>query len=164
MMARLKVYRTHLGFYETIVAAPSQAAALKVWDVRQNLFAEGAADVTDDPDAVKAALAAPGVPLKRTAGSKQPYTADPSAPALPEAGTAKREKPRPDRRALDEAEAALASVKGREAREQAELDARRRALEDELHTAQTRWRGEQKTAEAAVDRARADYRKAGGKR
>ena len=161
-MARLKVFRTHLGFYETVVAAPSQAAALKAWDVRQNLFAEGAAEITDDPDAVKAALASPEVPLKRAAGSKGAFATDPAAPTLPERAKARKARPKPDRRALDDAEAALASVEARQADELAELDARRHALEDELHTAQARLRTERKAADAAVEKARIAYQKACG--
>jgi hypothetical protein len=37
--AKLKAYQAQIGFYDTVVAAPSQAAALRVWGVRQNLFA-----------------------------------------------------------------------------------------------------------------------------
>ena len=53
---RLKVFQVHLGFFETVVAAPSQAAALRAWGTHQNLFADGQARVTDDPQAVEAAL------------------------------------------------------------------------------------------------------------
>ena len=45
---RLKVYRTELGFFDTVVAAPNQSAALEAWGVHQNLFAEHRAAVTAD--------------------------------------------------------------------------------------------------------------------
>src|SRR6185295_9593372 len=63
--SRLKVYATHIGLHEWLVAAPSQKAALKAWDVRENLFATGAAKVVTDPKAVKLAMTAPGDPVAR---------------------------------------------------------------------------------------------------
>ena len=69
---RMKVFQTKLGFYDTVVAASSQAAALHAWGVHQNLFASGQARITDDVQAVKAALANPETPLKRPVGSKDP--------------------------------------------------------------------------------------------
>ena len=68
-MRRLKVFQVHLGFYDTVVAAPSQAAALRAWGTHQNLFADGQARVTDDPQAIEAALAYPETPLKRASVS-----------------------------------------------------------------------------------------------
>jgi hypothetical protein len=68
-MAARKVYRAHLGFYDTVVAAHSQQSALASWGSSQDLFHLGIAKPTDDPDAVKAALAKPGIVLKRPAGS-----------------------------------------------------------------------------------------------
>ena len=66
---RLKTYEARLdGLHDYIVAARSQADALAAWDVRQDLFAQGAACVTEDSAAVKAALASPGDVLRRPAG------------------------------------------------------------------------------------------------
>src|SRR5205085_10312942 len=56
---KLKVFQAQIGFYDTVVAAPSQAAALRAWGIRQNLFADGLARTTDEPQAVEAALATP---------------------------------------------------------------------------------------------------------
>ena len=56
---KLKVFQAQLGFYDTVVAAPSQAAALRAWGVHQNLFADGLARITDEEHAVEAALAQP---------------------------------------------------------------------------------------------------------
>ena len=67
----LKVFRAHLGFYDTAVAAPSRAAALKAWGSRQNLFREGVASETKDPRAVTAALAKPGVVLRPAGGDRR---------------------------------------------------------------------------------------------
>ncbi len=59
---RLKVFMTQIGFHNWLVAAPSQKAALEAWDVKENLFAIGAAKVVTDEDCIKLALQTPGVP------------------------------------------------------------------------------------------------------
>lgn len=76
-MPRLKAFQAHLGFFDTVVAAPSQKAALQAWGSRQDLFRDGTAKPASDPDAVSAALAHPGVVLKRLAGSKDPFSEQP---------------------------------------------------------------------------------------
>jgi len=65
----LKVFQAHLGFYDTVIAAPSQKAALEAWGAGKAAFAKGFAKVTNDPLAVESALADPGVVLKRPFGS-----------------------------------------------------------------------------------------------
>jgi hypothetical protein len=62
---RLKVFQAQIGFYDTVVATPSQAAALRAWGVRQDLFAAGQARIADDAQAIDAALAHPDTPLRR---------------------------------------------------------------------------------------------------
>ena len=63
---RLKVYRTHIGFEDWVVAAPNQKAALAAWGVHADLFAAGLATVTDDEEAVAAARRTPGRPVSMT--------------------------------------------------------------------------------------------------
>lgn len=68
---RLKTYASRLdGLHDYVVAAPNQAEALKAWDVRQNLFQEGLATVTDEDSAVKATTARPGTVFRRRTGTK----------------------------------------------------------------------------------------------
>jgi hypothetical protein len=68
---RLKVYASRLdGLHDYVVAAPNQGEALKAWDVRQNLFQEGLASITDEASAVKAATAKPGRVLRRRVEAK----------------------------------------------------------------------------------------------
>lgn len=176
---KLKVFQARIGFYDTVVAAPSQAAALRAWGVHQNLFAGGEARVADDPDAVKAALAHPETPLKRAIGSKDPFGLEAKLPEVPDAPRPKtpakpsaKAKPEPpakppmkapaDRTALDAAEAALRKLD--EARKGEEADLRRR--QDELETAkaaaQHAYVEGRKAATAAVVAARQAYRRAGG--
>ncbi len=174
-MARLKVFRAQMGFFESVVAAPSQKAALEAWGVRQDLFHEGLAEPTRDPEAVEAAVARPGAPLRRAAGSQDPFTADPAPPQAPErsppkaaarrpaVGGGSAKLPPPDRSALDAAERALAEEEAERRRgadalaaEQARLDERKRGLETES-------RDRRRRLERAVAKARRAYENAGGK-
>ncbi|QIP10084.1 cell envelope biogenesis protein TolA [Bradyrhizobium symbiodeficiens] len=66
---KLKTYQTSLGFYDQAIAAPSMKAALEAWGASSNLFHQGAAKETDDPDVVAATMAKPGVVLRRPVGS-----------------------------------------------------------------------------------------------
>ena len=83
MPRMLKVFQAHLGFYDTVVAAPSRAAALKAWGSRQDLFRDGSAKETQDAQAIEAARAKPGIVLRRVAGSKAPFSENPGLPSLP---------------------------------------------------------------------------------
>jgi hypothetical protein len=48
-------------------------AALDAWGADSNLFHQGAAKQSEDPDVIAATMAAPGVVLKRPAGSRGPF-------------------------------------------------------------------------------------------
>ena len=107
-LRRLKVFAARLGFYDTVVAAPSQAAALRAWGVHRDLFADGDAQPTTDAAAVAAATAHPEIPLKRPVGSTGAFEVDPSGlpkvPAPPSPGRSRpprqgrRPRPVPDGR------------------------------------------------------------------
>lgn len=118
-MAKLKVFHATLGFFETVVAAPSKKAALQAWGAHQDLFATGAADLSGNEEAQTAALARPGVVLRRAIGSTGLFeeAADLGALKLPKAKSASRKgkapdakppKPPPDRARLNAAEKAIA--------------------------------------------------------
>lgn len=162
MASRLKVYRTTAGFYETVVAAANQSEALKAWGVRQNLFAEGAADIENDPDIVDMASAHPGQPLRRPIGSKQAFKLEPDAPPTPKAGKISA-APKVDRGALDAAEQALEQLEHRQKKEAADLERRKEALEAERDAAEARWADDRDIATKDVARERKAYAKAGGK-
>jgi hypothetical protein len=162
---RLKVYRAQLGFFETVVAAPSQAAALRAWGVHQDLFAEGRAAVTTDPAATKAALADPGAPLRRPVGADAAFSRDPGGvPAVPEGARGARRRPaaKPDRTALAKAEARLEQLRAARADELRGLEARQAALDDDRKAAQAAFERAERDAKAALEAARRAYRKAGG--
>jgi hypothetical protein len=69
MARKLKAYQTSLGFFDLAIAAPSMKAALEAWGADSNLFHQGAAKESDDPDVIAAAMAKPGVVLRRPVGS-----------------------------------------------------------------------------------------------
>ena len=172
---RMKVFQAQLGFYDTVVAAPSQAAALRAWGVHQNLFADGQAKITEDPQAIEAALAHPETPLKRAVGSTDPFGLEAKLPDVPdapkpskavklkvEAKPAPKPKPPADRSALTAAETALRKLDEDRKREEAELRRRQDELEAEREAAQAAYVDGRKAATAAVVDARAAYREAGG--
>ena len=50
MAKKLKTYETSLGFFDLAIAAPSMKAALEAWGADSNLFHQGAAKQSEDPD------------------------------------------------------------------------------------------------------------------
>jgi hypothetical protein len=73
MAKKLKTYETSLGFFDLAIAAPSMKAALEAWGADSNLFHQGAAKESHDPDVIAATMAKPGVVLKRPVGSEGPF-------------------------------------------------------------------------------------------
>ena len=69
MVRKLKTYQTSLGFFDLAIAAPSMKAALEAWGADSNLFHQGAAKESEDPDVIAATMAAPGIVLRRPVGS-----------------------------------------------------------------------------------------------
>jgi hypothetical protein len=74
MARKLKTYQTSLGFFDLAIAAPSMKAALEAWGADSNLFHQGAAKESDDPDVIAAAMAKPGIVLRRPVGSSGSYS------------------------------------------------------------------------------------------
>jgi hypothetical protein len=73
MAKKLKTYETSLGFFDLAIAAPSMKAALEAWGADSNLFHQGVAKQSEDPDVIEATMSAPGVVLKRPVGSSGPF-------------------------------------------------------------------------------------------
>jgi hypothetical protein len=121
---RLKVFQAHLGFYDTVVAAPSQKAALEAWGTRPTEFAKGFAKLADDPAAIKAALAHPGHVLRRPFGTAGDYKLEPAPVPSPKptAKTRKTSVAAKKQRAMLEADARAAAA--RELREAKREEAR----------------------------------------
>jgi len=168
------VFQAQFGFFDTVVAAPSQAAALRAWGTHQNLFADGQARVTDDARALEAALAHPETPLRRAIGSNDPFLLEPTSlpriPVAPKKARAKIKaetgtgppKPPADRSGLDAAEGALHKLDDDRRREETRLRRRQDELDTDIANAQRAYVAERKVAAAAVARARQAYREAGG--
>lgn len=70
---RLKVFQTHIGFHDLVVAAPSMKAAAQAWGSSPRIFARGFAQIAQDADAVVSALAHPGTVLRRHHGQAGQY-------------------------------------------------------------------------------------------
>src|SRR5215203_4625 len=114
MAAKLKVFRTPIGFHDAYVAAPSQKAALEAWGAGTNLFAAGAAELVTDPELTKEPLARPGEVIRKVRGSTDEHvralggkskfrrTSANTTELKPKRG------PRPNRAAVDKAEEVLA--------------------------------------------------------
>lgn len=171
-MAKLKVYRTPIGFHDAYVAAASQKAALQAWGSERDLFARGIAEVVTDPALTEEPLAQPGTVIKRSRGSaaeqiaalpetpartpraRQADEADAPAPKAPPK-PAPKPAPKPDRHALDAADRALSEAEARHRSEdralraeEAQLAKRRRAME--------RAQQDERTALAEAQQAAAD--------
>jgi hypothetical protein len=108
-----------LGFFDQAIAAPSMKAALEAWGADSNLFHQGAAKQTEDPDIVAATMDAPGIVLKRPVGSSEPFRehadlpkdlGDSRPPSRPAKVVKGRSRKRPDATAA-ERKAALAFEK-----------------------------------------------------
>jgi colicin import membrane protein len=96
MARKLKTYQTSLGFFDPAIAAPSMKAALEAWGAESNLFHQGVAKETDDPDIVAATMAKPGVILRRPVGSEGSFKEDADLPTdLPGEGSRRPKKARP---------------------------------------------------------------------
>jgi hypothetical protein len=74
MVRKLKTYQTSLGFFDLAIAAPSMKAALEAWGADSNLFHQGAAKESDDPDVIAATMEKPGVVLRRPVGSNGSFS------------------------------------------------------------------------------------------
>ncbi len=167
MAAKLKVYVSNLdGVHQWVVAARNQAEALKAWGVGQNLFAHGAAKPTEDPAAVKAALATPGRPLRRLAGSRSAFAevepqgdlagwrAAAEAAGVTAAKMGSRAKPARDSAPLEAAKKALVNFEAEAAARRADVERRRRSLENETKALEETLDGDRHRLEAAVEKAR----------
>jgi len=116
-MARaLKTFTTSAGFFDLAVAAPSMKAALEAWGSTRNLFHQGFATVTEDPAIVAAAMAKPGVVLRRPVGTSGAYRENADLPDAVALGAGRRapvtrqKVNRPAPKPIDEKKARAASA------------------------------------------------------
>ncbi|ULK97687.1 cell envelope biogenesis protein TolA [Bradyrhizobium sp. I71] len=171
---KLKTYQTSLGFYDQAIAAPSMKAALQAWGASSNLFHQGAAKETDDPDIVAATMAKPGVVLRRPVGSDGPFTESAELPTDLGEGQSER-KPKSKSKSKPESKSTKRPAKAakkpsrkiddqaaRKAAAAFEKEERRREAErkkEEAARARERVRRDKAvaTAQAALDKARREH-------
>lgn len=152
MATRLKVFVTSDGFTDYVVAASSRPKALAAWGVRQDVFKEGQAHETDDPALTEAALAEPGVVLRRPAGSRADL-----ARLQRKAGPRRAASDLAARRKVEALERRLDALVAKQARVLEKLEAERAALEArvaDLKAAQARARQALEDDLSAARRAR----------
>jgi hypothetical protein len=166
MARKLKTYQTSLGFFDLAVAAPSMKAALEAWGADSNLFHQGAAKESEDPDVLAATMAAPGVVLKRPVGSSGPFKEHAELPTSLagdniskkagswSVGPEPQRHPKPAKDQAAEREAALAFEKEQKRRE------RERAKEEAAQRKERERRQKAvDTAQSALDAARRKHEK-----
>src|SRR6202522_3565919 len=149
MAKKLKTYETSLGFFDLAIAAPSMKAALEAWGADSNLFHQGAAKESDDPDVVAATMAKPGVMLKRPVGSNGPFkehaelptnlgdtTARPSKAARKPAG---RKPEKTSSRPADKAQSSLDKAEREHADTAGAIQAEADAIEKRTQAENARW-------------------------
>lgn len=154
-MARaLKTFRTTIGFFEVAVAAPSMKAALEIWGIKSNMFQQGFAQETRDPEIIRVTMAKPGVVLRRAVGSHGAFTENPDLPsaaalakAMPPPPVAKPEAPK------RKAESPKSDTETRKAAQLYDL-AQKRRERDEAR-AQAEFEKEQERRDRAVEKAKA---------
>lgn len=162
MARKLKVFQTSLGFYDQAIAVPSMKAALEAWGADSNLFHQGAARESTDPDVIAATMAKPGTVLRRPVGSNGPFK---EHAALPRdlghdrtGGRSKVRRAKPKKQAagkVDDKAARKAAIEYEKAEKQREGERRK----EEAKREKERQRREQATAKAkaALDKAEREH-------
>lgn len=164
--AKLKVFRTPIGFHDAYVAAPSQKAALDAWGSDSNLFAAGAAEQVSEPELMEVPLARPGEVIKVLRGSKAEQVAAlgeiAAKPDKTKGAAAKPAKkaPKPSRAAADEAEERLKVLGREQAKALAAIDADIEALERKRRELERDQRRELRELEGRAEREQSKYEQA----
>ncbi|UAL11409.1 hypothetical protein [Caulobacter segnis] len=151
-MARApRVFTWSDGFHRYTVAATSRAKALAAWETDRDLFKEGVAEEAPDAPDAKAALAAPGVVIRRAEGglkSAVDKLPKPKTRKVDGAAEARRKK------ALAEALAALEAAEAEHRDAEANLEHRRRDLDAEAAALSDSWTTRRASLERAIRRQR----------
>jgi colicin import membrane protein len=133
-------------------------AALEAWGPDSNLFYQGAAKESTDPDVVAATMAKPGVVLRRPVGSSGPFSEDAALPkdlGNDKAGRKQQNRPPKTKKQpaakTDDKAARKAAQEYEKAEKQRESDRRK----EEGSRARERHRREQ--AKEALDKAEAEH-------
>lgn len=156
---KLRTYRTSIGFFDLAVAAPSMKAALEIWGADSNLFHQGFAEETDDPEVMAATVAHPGIVLRRPVGTKGAFEETSELPKVPpksKTATASRGRPaRPSKAARTNDAPARTAAQGFD-REPRKRDEARREVAAEAKKRERRSTRIAK-AQAAINAAEAEH-------
>jgi hypothetical protein len=159
MARKLKTYQTSLGFFEQAIAAPSMKAALEAWGADSNLFHQGAAKESHDPDVIAATMAKPGVVLKRPVGSNGPFAEHAELPKnLGDGGQSRKVAPKSSRRKANQAPVRADKGADRKAAQAYERERQRREHEEAKEEAARQKKRERR--QQAVDEAQTALAKA----
>ena len=154
MARKLKTFVTSLGFFDQAVAAPSMKAALEAWGADSNLFHQGAARESDDPDVIAATMAKPGIVLKRPVGSDGTFGEHAALPtALGSGGKSPKLARKPKQKPKQKPGQTVDQAAGRKAALAYEREQKRRERVQAKEEAAARKASERR--QAAVDRAQA---------
>ena len=165
MARKLKTYQTSLGFFDLAMAAPSMKAALEAWGADSNLFHQGAAKETHDPDVIAATMAKPGVVLRRPVGTDRTFSEHAELPTdlgggRPTKSTRKSKGPKakkPSSRPVDKAAERKAALAYEREQSRRELE----RAKEEAARQKDRERRQQAVdkAQAALDKAEQEHAK-----
>jgi hypothetical protein len=165
MARKLKTYQTSLGFFDQAIAAPSMKAALEAWGADSNLFHQGVAKESHDPDVIAATMAKPAVVLRRPVGTDQPFSEHPELPTdLGDGGPAKAGRKSKRRKAKKSSSRPVDKAAERKAALAYEREQKRRELDrakEEAARQKERERRQQAVdkAQAALDKAEQEHAK-----
>jgi len=165
MARKLKAYQTSLGFFEQPIAAPSMKAALDAWGADSNLFHQGVAKESHDPDVIAATMAKPGVVLRRPVGSDGSFSEHAELPThLGGGGPTKAARKSKGPKAKKPSSRPVDKVAERKAAFDYERERRSRELErakEEVARQKERERRQQAVnkAQAALDKAEQEHAK-----
>jgi hypothetical protein len=165
MARKLKTYLTSLGFFDLAMAAPSMKAALEAWGADSNLFHQGAAKESHDPDVIAATMAKPGVVLRRPVGTDRAFSEHADLPTnLGGGGPRKAARESKGPKAKKRSSRPVDKVAERKAALAYERDQKRRQLErakEEAARQKERERRQQAVdkAQAALDKAEQEHSK-----
>ncbi len=133
-------------------------AALEAWGSKSNLFQQGFAKQSDDPEIVAATMARPGVVLRRPVGTSGRFSEDANLPSNFLAGYAGRKPEKAPSRKDRSASRRIDEKTARQAAFDFEEEQRRR--ERQAKKEEATWKRDQKRRERAVAAARAALDKA----
>jgi hypothetical protein len=165
MARKLKTYQTSLGFFDLAISAPSMKASLEAWGADSNLFHQGAAKESRDPDVIAATMAKPGAVLRRPVGTDRPFSEHAELPTdLGGGGPTKAARKSKGPKAKQRSSRPVDQAAERKAAHAFEKEQKRRRLEqakEETARQKDRERRQQAVdkAQAALDKAEQEHAK-----